>query len=225
MSNMLCLFLHVHYDRMLIRFKFNAMFLPSPKQCELGQIWKCKPTARIAIQFSSGSIDTWRKDSKDSRVWRLCAISCRVRVMVLEMLANWKVSPLRQWSLQNPKPGNKEERDKFPSMFPTFLEITCDLLLLNFVKKQNPNMWEITTEMLKIEALIWISFWRALKFQHCNWRAYLNLGRHWKIFKEILFVSWSLNWHGCRWGWLTWRRSVGWKYANRDGRAPQILRL
>jgi hypothetical protein len=39
--------------------------------------------------------------------------------------------------------------------------------------------------VLKIEALIWISLWSALKFQHCNWRAYLNLGRQWKLFKEI----------------------------------------
>ena len=39
--------------------------------------------------------------------------------------------------------------------------------------------------VLKIEALIWISIWRALKFQHCNWRAYLNLGCQWKFFKEI----------------------------------------
>ena len=33
--------------------------------------------------------------------------------------------------------------------------------------------------MLKIEALIWISFWRALKYQHCDWKAYLNLGHQW----------------------------------------------
>jgi hypothetical protein len=45
--------------------------------------------------------------------------------------------------------------------------------------------YELLSSMLKIEALICISFWRALKFQHCNWRAYLNLGRQWKFFKEI----------------------------------------
>lgn len=121
MSNMLSLLLHIHYDRMIISLEFNAMFLPSPEQCELGQIRKCKPTARIAIWFSS---DSKIPEEKPLRIPE-CDAFAPSRAGFRWWF--WKCSRIAgSWVLcvsgvcKTLNPETKSREMKFPSMFPTF---------------------------------------------------------------------------------------------------------
>ena len=54
--------------------------------------------------------------------------------------------------------------------------------------RQTPHWWSI-----KIEALIWVSFWRALKFQLFSWRAGSNPRRQSKNILEMKNTKFILN--------------------------------
>ena len=130
--------------------------------------------------------NSWKSQSSSSRLKLECKgglsryIYClRHLVMSTNIVRYLAIASLHP-SKHQEYPTNKAQRYLFGLAFPVLLGSystanCCLLMKLGASKKEMASQnCRRTVEVFKIEALIWVSFWRVFKFQLFSWRIGLN---------------------------------------------------